>query len=140
LEELVNYQKGIEAWLDKIKRGHLKITDKDEVLWQEAYLKEKITSLDAAISPRLKFSLAPGAIFVPKEIFGPSSSAPTSDMDNVKLELAAQKLKQTELEVKFDQMAERQARLEAKFDRMDAKQDDMAADLKNLLTILASKP
>ncbi|WJX12243.1 hypothetical protein P8452_02762 [Trifolium repens] len=135
LEEMVQFQRKVQAWMDQVKQGYMRLPEKEAHHWQEDYLRERVGFLDSAISRHLRFSLTPGAMFVSKDIV--ESSITASELADVKKELA-------ELNAKFDRIVARRDAMDAKqdekFERLEAKQDALAADLKQLIANLTRKP
>jgi hypothetical protein len=128
LQELVDYQKMLQVWVNRINAevdkarlrrfGKLSLTDHQQ--WSEIRLKDHVYSLDSVVSMHLKFSMMPGPLFVPKDCVA------SPDVESLKVEIALIKAKQEESDI-------RQA-------RMEATQIEMAADLKKLLALLSPKP
>jgi hypothetical protein len=136
LNEMLDYQIALKAWLDKLKEGYLKISEKAARHWQEDYLNTHFSlSMQSSISTALKFSLDPGDLFVSKSVMDVVGSS--SELSVLKKELEAQKQKQAALNAKIDQLAAQQ---NEKFERIEAKQNEMANDLKTLITLLTPKP
>jgi hypothetical protein len=84
----------------------------------------------------LKFSLqlGQGPMFVNKDIAAnPSLEVFKAEIQEVKVELAAQRAKQEAQDAKLAYVLENQQ-------RMSAKQEEMASDLKSIITLLLSKP
>ncbi|MCH81662.1 TIR-NBS-LRR RCT1 resistance protein [Trifolium medium] len=138
LNEMREFQTNLQGWVESVnsevdiaklrKKGQLSLTGHHH--WNESVWKEKIHSLDSDLSMHLRFSLKPGELFVNKDIAGNPSLEVFKE--KVKLELAVQRVKQETLEIQL-------ASVLAKQNEMSAKQDEMASDLKQLLSILLSQ-
>ncbi|MCH79291.1 hypothetical protein A2U01_0000037 [Trifolium medium] len=132
LQELIDYQKRLQGWVNLVnaevdqarlrKLGQLSLTDHQH--WNEIILKDHIYSLSSDLSRHLKFSMVPGPLFVPKEAF--EHPGFEEFKAKVEKELAEQRVKQ--------------AVVDSRLERIENKQDAIAADLKNLISLLSSKP
>jgi hypothetical protein len=125
LQDLLHYHKDLKGWVKLVnaeldqahqrRLGRLSLTDTFH--WPESHLRANGCTLDSVLSGHLKFSLAPGPIFIPKEAPLPS------ELEELKADIARDR-------------AERDARL----DRIEAKQDAISSDLKHLIALLTPKP
>jgi folylpolyglutamate synthase/dihydropteroate synthase len=104
------------------KLGQLSLTDHQH--WNEIILKDHVYSLDSDLSMHLKFSMAPGPLFVPNEAFAHPGFEEFKE--KVEKELAEQKAKQ--------------AAVDARLERIENKQGAIVDDLKKLLSLLTPKP